>query len=471
VLIRVDGPILSPLQEFLERKLIEAERRGADLLILEIDSPGGAVDITLELVDRLQQLSWARTVAYVPREALSGAAFLALACDEIVMTPRARMGDAGPVIFGDDALFRHAPEKVRSDLALIIRDLAKDKGRPPALAEAMIDMNLAVYRCVHVESGEVAYLSDPELEAMDQKTRGLWDKGPLVLESKPGSFLEVNGQRAVELKLAVATVSDQAELEQRYPTAQPLVVLQRNAVDTTVELLNSPWITAVLFIVGATALYIEFSAPGIGLGGLVAGLCVTLFFWSRFLGGTAGWLEVILVVAGAIFLAVEIFVIPGFGVTGIIGLLLMGTGIVLASQNHALPQSTRGLHEMVVSLGVLAGSGLVSLVLAAFLTRHYGSLPVFNRLVLRAPSAADALASTAAGKPLPPVRRFQAQVGDQGVAESPLRPAGKARFGDEYLDVVTDGSYVERGHTVRIIEISGNRVMVRELEPSTQDLA
>lgn len=470
VLIRVDGVILAEFREFLERKLLEAERRGADLLILEIDSPGGEVETTLELVERLRRISWAHTVAYVPHEALSGAAFLALACDEIVMDPRARLGDAGPIVLGEDRVFRHAPEKIRSDLARIIRDLAQENGHPPALAEAMVDMNLVVYRCQRAESEEVGYFSDPELEAMDPPTRAQWEKGPLVLESKPGSFLEVNGQRAVELRLANALVNDQAELERRYPSAKPLLILQRTAVDTAVQLLNTPLITALLFIVGATALYIEFSAPGIGLGGLVAGLCVTLFFWSRFLGGTAGWLEVILVVAGAIFLAVELFVIPGFGVTGIVGLLLMGSGIVLASQNHAIPQSARGLHELVVSLGVLAGSGIVSVVLAAFLTRHFGSIPIFSSLVLRAPAAADTLADASTGKPLPPARRFLVAVGDQGVAESPLRPAGKACFGDEFVDVVTDGSYVERGRTVRIIEISGNRVMVREVEPTREEL-
>ena len=129
-----------------------------------------------------------------------------------------------------------------------------------------------------------------------------------------------------------------------------------------------PLVTALLFVIGAIGLYVEISAPGIGLGGLVAGLSLTLFFWSRFLGGTAGWLEVILVVAGAMFLAVEIFVLPGFGIAGIIGLLLMGAGIVLASQNHVIPQSARGMHELGMSLVVLVASGVLSLVAAAVLS-------------------------------------------------------------------------------------------------------
>ena len=222
--------------------------------------------------------------------------------------------------------------------------------------------------------------------------------------------------------------------------------LTRGAVDTAVDVLNMPLVTALLLVIGAIGLYVEISAPGIGLGGLVAGLSFTLFFWSRFLGGTAGWLEVILVLAGAVFLAVEIFVLPGFGIAGVTGLLLMGAGIVLASQNHLIPQSPRGMQELGTSLVVLVASGALSLVAAAVLSHYYGSIPVLNRLVLRAPTAAvQGAADAPEGKPLPPVRRWQAAVGDWGVAESPLRPAGKAIFGEEYLDVVTDGSYVERG--------------------------
>jgi len=82
-------------------------------------------------------------------------------------------------------------------------------------------------------------------------------------------------------------------------------------VDAAVTILNLPLITGLLFVIGLVALYVEFSAPGIGMGGLIAGLCFAIFFWSRFLGGTAGWLEVILFLAGVAFLAVELFVLPG----------------------------------------------------------------------------------------------------------------------------------------------------------------
>ena len=89
-------------------------------------------------------------------------------------------------------------------------------------------------------------------------------------------------------------------------------VYRHTTTDTIVYVLNNPFVTGLLVIIGLIALYIEFSAPGLGAGGLVAGLCAVLFFWSRFFSGTSGWLEVILFVAGLVFIAMEIFVIPGF---------------------------------------------------------------------------------------------------------------------------------------------------------------
>ena len=291
-----------------------------------------------------------------------------------------------------------------------------------------------------------------------------WEKGELVLESQKGRFLEVNGQRAVELQLATATAVDRDQLLGLYQVREPLVVMQPTGVDTAVYVLNLPIVTGLLFVVGLVALYIEFSAPGISVGGLLSGLCFTLFFWSRFLGGTAGWLEVILFLGGLVFLGIELFVFPGFGVAGITGLLMLLAGVVLASQNHLFPESPRALAQLGNSLIVVLASAGVFVVAVVALSRYYGSLPLFRRLILEAPQVVDGDVDTdQAGKPLAPVRDFAVGVGDWGVAESPLRPAGKAMFGDQFVDVVTDGSFVDRGSQVQIIQISGNRIVVREV--------
>jgi membrane-bound serine protease (ClpP class) len=386
---------------------------------------------------------------------------MALACDEIIMAPDARLGDAGPVTQGPDALFRHATEKVRSDLVRRVRDLSERRGRPPALAEAMVDMDLVVYRVTNRDTGEVTYMSEPEIESSDAPQQ--WEKGPPVQESREGLFLEVNGTRAAELGLADAVARSRHELAARFGLrADQMLILQTDWVDVSVSILNSWPVTVLLFIVGLIALYVELSAPGIGIGGLIAGLCFALFFWSRFLGGTAGWLEVILFVVGVVFLVVELFVLPGFGFAGVTGILLLLISIVMAGQDFTVPHSGMQLRALLRSVLVVTGSGGASIAAMALLSRYYGTIPILNRLALAPPSGAGP-AVAPQDEPGPGPSLYGVRVGDCGVADSPLRPAGRARMGDDYVDVVAD-SFVEQGRPVRIIKISGNRIVVREMD-------
>ena len=468
VLIRFEGAITPLLEQFLYRKLKTAEDEGAEVVIIEIDSPGGTVASSFNVAERLQSATWAQTVAFVPREALSGAAFVALGCDQIIMAPHAMLGDAGPIFLGEDSLFHHAPEKVRSDVASKIRELAAARHRPPALAEAMVDMNLTVYKVTNQKTGQKTYLSEREIQSSDDPQA--WEKGPPVQESGADRFLEVSGQRAVELGLAEGLAQDRDELCRVLKLNAEPRILQASFVDTTVYILNQPFVTGLLFVIGLLALWFELHAPGTSIGGLIATLCFAVFFWSRFLGGTAELLEVVLFLSGVVFLAMEVFVIPGFGVAGIGGILLMLVSVVMACQGFVIPTTGRQLETFSTTLLVVACSGAASLAAAAWLRRYFGTLPMLNRLTLpAAPSAMASVAgpaSAAATSGLSrPVTLREVALGDRGVALSPLRPAGKARFGDQYVDVITDGSFVDRGQPVRIVEICASQVVVEEIEP------
>jgi membrane-bound serine protease (ClpP class) len=463
VLIRFEGPITSLLEQFIYRKLDIAKDRGADLVIIEIDSPGGYLDASENLADHFRNLDWAHTVAFVPREALSGAAIAALGCHEIVMAPDARLGDAGPIFLDEDFLFKHAPEKIRSPLKAHVRSLAEARGRPPALAEAMVDMDLVVYRVRNKNSGVEAFYSDHDIES--SAVPDDWEKLQPVHESREKHFLTVTGRRAVELGLAEGTASNREDIKQRYGIEGELVVLMPSGVDTAVTILNVPFVTGLLLLVGLIALYVEFSAPGIGAGGIIAAMCFALFFWSKFLGGTAVWLEVILFLLGVAFLSVEIFVTPGFGFAGITGMVLLVTSLVMAGQDFVIPTTTRELHASLQGLLVIVGAGFAFIIGAFGVSHYFGTVPIVGWLKLELPgSTSDADDDTGKPKPTTEPSRFPVGVGDWGVAESPLRPAGKAIFGDAYLDVVADGSFVDKGTQVRVIQISGNRIVVREVE-------
>ena len=462
MLIRFEGPITPMLQQYLERKLEIAREKGADLLIVEIDSPGGMLDPSKAVAARLRDINWAHTVAYIPRQGLSGAAIVALGCDEIIMGPHAKIGDAGPIYMDEGFLFRHAPEKIRSDLAATVRDLAEAKGRPPALAEAMVDKGLEVHRVTNRVTGEVTFMADKDLDAAADQDD--WEKGPPVVETLGGNFLEVNGTRAVKLHLAQGNVADRQGLRDQFGLKKGLIVIESSAVDTAVYVLNHPVVTGLLIVIGLVALYIEFLAPGISFGGLTAALCFALFFWSRFLGGTADWLEVVLFAAGVVFLLVELLILPGFGISGLTGFILLILSLVLASQSFYLPEKSWQMSQLAQTLTVLTVSGCVFVASAYALSKYFGDIPVLGRIVLRPPDASDMAADPTTGVVGHVSRHFGVEVEDVGVADSPLRPAGRARFGDDYIDVVTEGAFVDRGANVRVVNISGNRVIVRKVE-------
>ncbi|MBI85193.1 MAG: hypothetical protein CMJ81_18515 [Planctomycetaceae bacterium] len=467
-MIEFEGMITAGLEQYLYRKIEQAREQESDLLVLRIDSMGGELEASLNMARYLRNLDWAHTVAYIPRQAISGAAITALGCDEIVMHADAVMGDAGPIVMDFlDFGFRHAPEKVQSDLSRRLRDLAETGGRAPALAEAMCNNKLVVFRVRHLPTDEVDFKSEEELQASPEPDH--WQKLNPVLESREGKFLEVSGLRAVELGLADAVVKDAMELKKRFPTTGGIIKFRWQFVDSTVALLNNPWLTGLLLIVGLLALIIEFWMPGIGVGGLVAALCFAIFFWSRFLGGTAGWLEVILFATGVVFLMVEMFVFPGFGLAGLGGTLLVFLSLILACQSFVIPQTDTQLNTLLQTLMVVVGSGAAVIAGSVAAGSYLGEIPVISRFVLQPPSTGDSIPEETPVSPLTdetsnPLNIKPLNPGDIGVSASPLRPAGVVRVGENYYDVVSEGTFIEEGKRVKVLRVSGNLVVVREIQ-------
>lgn len=464
--IRIEGTITPLTLHYLERKLERAQQAKADLVVIEIDSPGGMVGPTLDMATKLSGIDWARTAAFVPREALSGGAIMALGCDDIYLHPQAKFGDAGPIFMNEGAVFEHAPEKFRTHLVRHVRDLATAKHRPPALAEAMVDKDLVVFRVRNKTKGDIHYMSDSELQS-DAKPDD-WEKLEPVQETQDGNFLEVNGRRAVDLGLANGLADDREALKKLLAPEADWTDIRPDFADLAVYILNTTFVTILLILVGLIALYFEFSSPGIGVGGLIATFCFTLFFWSRFLGGTSGWLEVILFLSGLAFLAVEIFVLPGFGFAGIAGIILIVVSLVLASQSFIVPTTASEMGIFTNSLTVLLVSMVLFTAAAVLISRHLGAIPVFNRLVLAAPDQVDVLddedeadggGGGGASRPGSQASDLP-RVNDVGRAETPLRPAGKARFAEQLVDVVADGTFIDRGRQVRVVDQAGSRIVV-----------
>lgn len=459
VVIRFDRPISRGSEMYFHRKLEQAQQDKADLIILEIDSPGGGLAETEHMADALLNIDWAHIVAYIPREAISGAALLSLACDEIVLRPNAVIGDAGVIFMDQEFNFRFAEPKIVSEVVTRARMFAEATGRPPALAEAMVDRDAVVYRVKNRQTGEVRLMNDADIQGSDVPDD--WEKLHMIAETQEDRFLHVSGQRALALGLADAVVADQQALFDRYGFDQPVATYRWTGMDSAAAILNHPAMTFLLLVVGVISLGIELAVPGMGAGGLVAVLCFVSFFWSRFLGGTADWLEVIMFGMGMALMMVELFILPGFGIWGVTGLLLMLASIVLAGQEFVIPADAADWRTLRTSVGTVILAGCVVGAVGIFLASHMASIPGLSRFTLKPPVETSTGTSTtrlAAGH-----GHITVQVGDRGTAETPLRPAGVVIFGDDSVDVVTHGTFVEAGRPVVVIEVTGNRVVVREV--------
>ena len=179
---------INPLSgELLKRKFNQAVESGVDVIILDIHSPGGYTYVTFELMDLITDAKDVETVAFIQKDAISGAALLSLACDKIIMLPDARMGDAGEIVMGADGAFRYTEAKSRSVLAQKVRDTAKATGRPIALAEKMVDKDMVVYHATHKTNGETRYISSKEWDSL--KDVDDWVKGKPVREAGKGNVL------------------------------------------------------------------------------------------------------------------------------------------------------------------------------------------------------------------------------------------------------------------------------------------
>jgi membrane-bound serine protease (ClpP class) len=454
VRIRVTGEITLLTKEYVVRHIKESMERGKNLFILEIDSFGGHGGPGLDLGEFLKDLKGARTIAYIPERAISAAAFIALGCDEIIMHPDAKLGDCGVMFMDPNGQFHYAEEKEISYFSSTLETIAKAKGYSPTLARAMIEKDLVVKEVLDRRTGRISYMSEQELEGVGRENLEV----RRVVKDKD-NFLTLNGEQAQGLQLAGDLV-DSYEGLKTVCGLEDIDVMEVTPtwVDTLIWVLNLPVVSVILIIGGILGLYLELKLPGAMLPGVVAVVCFLLFFWSHVMGGTATTLEIVLFLGGLLLLGVEILVIPGFGVVGFTGIIMMIIAIVLASQTFVLPQGSHEWNSLawnIFSIIIAFGSLFVFAILAG---RYLPDVPLLGRVVLR-PGLAVAGTDAAIAFDESPYRNLQ---GQEGVAMTTLRPAGRVRFGDQYVDVVTQGDYIDAGLRVRVIEVTGNRVVVKQ---------
>ncbi|MCS6849570.1 MAG: hypothetical protein NZ700_00195 [Gemmataceae bacterium] len=478
--VEVRGPVNAALRETLERRIRRAIGQGANVLILELHCAGGDTVVARDLAKFLQNLRDdaqnlpVMTIAYVPQRAPDTATFLAFGCTEIVMGPDAVLGDFESVVFRRQGRAPPNPfadgrkERNRPQLVLVPEEeyaakreslvaLARDQGYSPLLAQGMLDRQLVLYQVESIRGArERRIVTQEELDA-DRQGERRWGNERLL--KRAGEFLTLTSSQAVDLGVARHVAGSAAELYALYGIDASKV---RDAgpdwLDELAAFLRHPAVTVILIGVGILCLVLELKMPGFGLPGIISALCFVLFFWAQSqLSGQIVMLAVLLFILGLILIALEVFVVPGFGVTGVSGILFALVGLGLATLEKK-PETTQEWLDFGQTIGMF-GMGLVAAVLVAlFMGRYLPHIPGANRLVLPPPTERPDEAAA-----LPSELPYASLLGAVGTATTPLRPAGMVQFGDQYVDVVAEGSFVAPGARVRVIEVEGNRVVVQEI--------
>ena len=410
--IPVTGEIELGLAPYIQRAVKEAAEVGAAALILDIDTPGGRVDAAEIISDALTD-SEVPVYSLVNRRAYSAGALIALSTSRIYMRPASVIGAATPV----DGTGTKAPEKIVSAMRSQMRTLAESNGLEPEVAAAMVD-------------------EDIEIDG--------------VVES--GKLLTLTTEEAIEIGYAEAIEDLDALLVELGHEGATVVTPELNWAERFVRFFSSSVVSPFLLSLGFLGLLVEIRTPTFGLAGTMGLISLGLFFGSNMIVGLAGLEDVLIVGAGLVLLGIEAFVVPGFGIFGVAGIVAILTGLYMSLLGNipTMPDFTRAGWVLISSMLLLIGS-------AWALIR---TLPSSSRLT---ESGIFLLAKTASAIGYESAEVRSDLVGKHGTAITDLRPAGTAIIGDERIDVVSESEWISAGTPVKVLSAEGYRHIVRSV--------
>lgn len=486
--ITLHGEISDITTESISRRIDEAKKRGVGVIVFDMDTPGGMVTSSIAIADLIRDLQDIKTVAWVNPDAYSGGALVAVACDEIVMSRSSRIGDS-QVIMGGPEGFQAVPEDLRPKVYTPVlhdfRTSAKLNGYSQVLCDAFVDPDLEVWWLENSETQAREFVFTEEKERRLGESSGQvdWAAGPagagswklvetyhdiLLNKELPvrqpvvpkGELLQMSAAEAHAYGFSKGIVNDDPALTSFYNLAS---ISRFDALwsETLALWLTSMPVRSFLLLVVFLAAYVEFHTPGVGLAGLVALIALGLFVGAPYLAGFANVWEIALILLGLVLVVVELFIIPGFGVAGISGVVLIFTGLIatfipeqpgkpIPDIFPALPATIDGFKT---ALTVIVSAMVASVIGMIMLSRFLPRVPLLRGIIPANPMPSQVQVDDP--------YRGAAHIGDVGRTESPLRPAGKARFGGMLVDVVAQGDFLDAGQSVEVVERRGNRVVVR----------
>lgn len=414
--VPIEGMIDKALARYIDRAIADADRAEASLVLFHIDTFGGLVDAA-DAIRKAILKAEVPTVAFVDRNAASAGALISYAADRIVMVPGASIGAATVVEgMGGEA----APDKYQSYMRGLMRSTAEANGRDPRIAEAMVDQTL-------------------EVEGV----------------SPAGQVLTLSANEALRFGVADAILdTPEAVLAAFELNERPAVMHRATAAERVLRFFGSPVLQSILMLMMLGGLYFELQTPGVGFPGLMSAIGAVLFFAPHYLLGLVESWEIVLFGIGVVLVLAEVFIIPGFGVAGISGLVLIVGSLVAALIGNVGLSFPSGA-EISSAVATMAVTMVLLVLLIFSLGRYLPRSNRFNTLVL-APELSSSTGYVSADV-------ADLLLGTVGVALSPLRPGGVAEIADERVEVTSGGEYIPAGTPVQVVRVRGSRVEVRRV--------
>ena len=428
-----------------------------DLVLIEIDTPGGRIDYMLSIGEELMGLDPIPTAAFVrhsegeiPLGAVSAGVYLAISCKRIYMQPGTVIGGAMPIVQGPEGTTA-VGEKGLSVAREKFRARADQNGYSGDLIVAMVDPEHEI--CEIEVEGKKRFVTLPEIDRLRAEGRKV--DMPAAPYKPAGKLLTLTDRQAEAAGLAREAKGRQRIYEDYSLTSLKEEVISPSWSESLVGFLTSPLVTILLLGAGILGIWVELKTPGFGAAGVLGILAIALLLFGHHLAGLAEVPEILLFAAGIVLIVVEVLVLPSGGAFAIVGVVCLLGGLVLSFQDFVIPDPRTAPWQVDIfmgSIGRVLGACLGAAVGVVALMRFLPKVPILGRVVLK--EEIEGPAPAPAGSP--------DLVGRMGHAVTPLRPGGKIEIDGQVLDVVSEGDFVAIGEPVEILRIDGMRTLVRK---------
>jgi len=416
MLMEIKSEIDPRTRRYVDLALTHAETIKADIVIIEMDTYGGILTDAKEIVDRI--MGFKKPVwVFINSDAASAGALISIACDSIYMAPGASIGAATVV----SATGEKAPDKYQSYMRSIMRSTAEEKGRNPRIAEGMVD-------------------EDIEIDSLKKK----------------GEIITFSTSEAIQYGFCEAKVESIDEILKRNNVENyELVKFELSGSETVIAFFLNPFISGLLILIIIGGIYFELQTPGVGFPLVAAIVALVLYLVPYYLNGLAENWEIIALFLGLGLIAVEIFVLPGFGIAGITGITLtVGSLILIMVNNDAFDFEFVPANEILYAVAAAFGGILGGMILLFVGGARLSNTRLFKRIALvetQDPSAGYVV------KPA-----TESLKGKRGTAYTVLRPAGKVMIDGQLYDAYTRGEYLEKGDPIEVLDDETTSLRVKK---------